>query len=184
MLELRIYINTHPPWHRLMHKDTYLFIHGIHTHLEIWLTGWSHLNYRGRTLTAATYTCTSPVADTLVQINTVSHWFEIHWHVRWHNGLITKKKELALLTPLLSRQVWLLLGHSQALPVQPSAHEHWPITQEPRSDKRRKNKIELFYHCMWGDGSVVVVKAEIPNRIKKLKIRQLATSRSCHSHFS
>lgn len=45
---------------------------------------------------------------------------------------------LGLLTPLLSRQVWLLLGHSQASPSQPSVQAHFSIMQEPRSDKRGK----------------------------------------------
>lgn len=62
---------------------------------------------------------------------TVYHQFHI---ARWHSNLNNK----ALLTPLLSRQVWLLLGHSQALPVQPSIHAHRPMTQEPRSDRKRK----------------------------------------------
>lgn len=45
-----------------------------------------------------------------------------------------------LLTPLLSRQVWLLLGHSQASPSQPSVQAHLPIMQEPRSDGREKRE--------------------------------------------
>lgn len=111
------------------HKYTYYI---TSTHLEIWLTGWSHLDSRVWTLTAATYTFTSPVADTLVQIKTQS---VTNGHVRWHYNLICKQQWLALLTPLLSRQVWLLLGHSQALPIQPSVHAHLPIMQEPRSDR-------------------------------------------------
>lgn len=36
-----------------------------HTHLEIWLTGRGHLNTRVWTCTTATFTFTSPIADTL-----------------------------------------------------------------------------------------------------------------------
>lgn len=50
---------------------------------------------------------------------------------------------LLLLTPLLSRQVWLLLGHSHALPSHPSVHAHLPITQEPRSTEKHKGNIRF-----------------------------------------
>lgn len=49
-------------------------------------------------------------------------------------------KKIGLLTPLLSRQVWLLLGHSQAFPSQPSEHTQRPIMQEPRSDSIKELK--------------------------------------------
>lgn len=50
----------------------------------------------------------------------------------------------SLLTPLLSRQVWLLFGHSQASPSQPSVQTHFSITQEPRSDKRGNTNIKIW----------------------------------------
>lgn len=39
-----------------------------------------------------------------------------------------------VLTPLLSKQVWLLLGHSQASPSHPSVQAQRPIKHEPRSE--------------------------------------------------
>lgn len=42
------------------------------THLEIWLTGGSHLHTGVGTITAAAHTFTSPIADTLVQLKTQS----------------------------------------------------------------------------------------------------------------
>lgn len=64
---------------------------------------------------------------------------ETSWHVRLHYEQFC----LYLLTPLLSKQVWLLLGHSQAFPSQPSAHTHLPIMQEPRSVRKEKKLMRL-----------------------------------------
>lgn len=145
-----------------IHRGINTHVYIISTHLEIWLTCWSHLHTRVQTLTAAAYTFTSAIADTLAQTKTQSG---TGWQVSWHENLIYKLKLLALLTPLLSRQVRLLLGHSQALPSQPCVHAHRPITQEPRSVETRKKKVELFYVGK-------AVEAEITNSIQKRKITQ------------